>query len=595
MNSVGWNCRGAGDPATVREVKNLVASVAPSILLLVETQVGKRRMENLSSSFGFNNCFAISSEGRSGGLAMYWNGPLVLDLIGFSRDHIDMKVTEQGKEPWRITGIYGEANKSERFRTWDLLKDLKAKSDLPWVCMGDFNEVLRREEHFGVGERDEAQMRGFRDAVDICGLSDLGYTGLDWTFEKKVRGGTYTRVRLDRALADSDWWMRFPFAELRHLTAAKSDHCPIQLVVDSRSQVPKRRSHQRVFRYEMMWETHPDFHTVVEQNWTDQGQSTSVEGLTAKLASFSRSLNKWDREVFGEVRVELKRLQTRLGELRADPTRTGPCHEEIKVCDKIIELNHREEIMWRQRSRVQWLSEGDNNTKFFHRKASSQRRKNKIDALQKPDGSVTEDHGTIKSMTREFYANLFTSEGTYGMDAVLNTVPTRVTNDMNADLIKPYTEEEVKTALFQMVPSKAPGPDGFPAHFFQRHWDLCGSEVTKVVLNVLEGRESLEAFNATSVVLIPKVNKPNLLSQFRPISLCNVLLKIVSKVQANRLKLILPEIISPEQSAFVPGRLITDNIISVYECLHFMKKKRGRHKQFCALKVDMMKAYDRVE
>ena len=131
--------------------------------------------------------------------------------------------------------------------------------------------------------------------------------------------------------------------------------------------------------------------------------------------------------------------------------------------------------------------------------------------------------------------------------------------------------------------------------FFQRHWELCGDEVTAVVLRVLRGEDDPSIFNNTCIVLIPKVDSPEELGQFRPISLCNVVYKIASKVMANRLKKVLPDLISDEQSAFVPGRSITDNIITAYECMHFMKKKRARDSRFAALKLDMRKAYDRVE
>jgi hypothetical protein len=133
------------------------------------------------------------------------------------------------------------------------------------------------------------------------------------------------------------------------------------------------------------------------------------------------------------------------------------------------------------------------------------------------------------------------------------------------------------------------------AVFYKRFWNICGDEITREVLQALNAGQIPEGWNDTTVVLIPKVDEPELVSQFRPISLCNVIYKIISKLLAARLKTILPDVISPMQSAFVPGRLITDNVLVAYECVHAIKNKRSGVNGYCAVKLDMHKAYDRVE
>jgi hypothetical protein len=131
--------------------------------------------------------------------------------------------------------------------------------------------------------------------------------------------------------------------------------------------------------------------------------------------------------------------------------------------------------------------------------------------------------------------------------------------------------------------------------FFKKFWDLVGERVKNEVLRFLNGGEMPAGWNDTNVVLIPKVKDPQCLKNLRPISLCNVLYKIISKVLGARLKGILDDIISPNQSAFVPGRLITDNILIAYEMTHFLKNKRQGNRGYLTLKLDMSKDYDKVE
>ncbi|KAK1678101.1 hypothetical protein QYE76_038949 [Lolium multiflorum] len=314
----------------------------------------------------------------------------------------------------------------------------------------------------------------------------------------------------------------------------------------------------------------------------------------ARLKTMAGSLKDWSVATFGSVRREITRLERSLRSLRNLPTTDRTLAEEKRVERQLCELFEREEIMARQRSRVEWLREGDRNTAFFHSKATIRRKTNRIEALTRENGSVSTDETEIKVMVHNWCEKLFTSEPITATDVILEAIPSKVDAQMNVELCKAYTNEEIKTALFQMGPTKAPGPDGFPAMFYQVHWELVENMVCEAVRSFLGGDEIPDGFCDSVIVLIPKVTNAKHLSKFRPISLCNVLYKIASKVVANRLKLLLPDIISEYQSAFVPGRLITDSALIAYESLHTVRRQRGKH-PFFALKIDMMKAYDRIE
>jgi len=169
-----------------------------------------------------------------------------------------------------------------------------------------------------------------------------------------------------------------------------------------------------------------------------------------------------------------------------------------------------------------------------------------------------------------------------------------VSEEMNDKLCRPYNAEEVEKALQQMHPSKALGPGRLNPFFYQKYWHIVGDYVTKAVLGVLNRSLLPQGLNHTHVVLILKKRNPTETVDYRPISLCNILYKLITKVITNSLKDILSSIISVNQSACTPGRLIIDNILVAFEVSHSMNGQTGASRSM-AIKLDMAKAYDKVE
>ncbi|CAA7016726.1 unnamed protein product [Microthlaspi erraticum] len=158
---------------------------------------------------------------------------------------------------------------------------------------------------------------------------------------------------------------------------------------------------------------------------------------------------------------------------------------------------------------------------------------------------------------------------------------------------KPFIKSEVEASIRSMGRYKASGPDGYQPIFYQANWEVVGESVSWFVLEFFRTGVLPPGTNDAVVVLIAKVLKPERITQFRPIGLCNVLFKTITKAMVMRLKKIMPKLIGPAQASFIPGRLSTDNIVLVQEAVHSMRKKKGR-RGWMLLKLDLEKAYARV-
>ncbi|KAA3485416.1 reverse transcriptase [Gossypium australe] len=314
-----------------------------------------------------------------------------------------------------------------------------------------------------------------------------------------------------------------------------------------------------------------------------------------KLKLLQNHLKKWSGSIKsrndGLKRSLTKELEDLLLKDRDDDT-------IAKIIDTKIHLNleiDKDEVYWEQRARANWLKLEDKNTAFFHKCASTRRQINSITKLVSEDGREITDGSEILEATTGYFEDLFTSKGNGDPQKVLEGIESIISYEVNESLLSPFREDEVQTALKDTGPTKAQGLDGFPALFFQQCWYIVGKEVLDFCLSILNGNKGDDLANVTEIVLIPKIPNPSSLVNFRPINLCSVLYKIVAKTIANRMQNVIGLCIDEVQSAFVPGRLITDNVLLAYKILHTFRQKRTGKKGYITVKLDMSKAYDRVE
>ncbi|CAM8940180.1 unnamed protein product [Rhodiola kirilowii] len=200
MRIFSWNCWGLGRPRTVRALREAIKSQSPQIVCLMETKKRAAEVEGMKFRFDFSNCFDVNSCGHLGGLAILWAESVRLEIKSYSFWHINAVVRDHSE--FRLSLFYGEPLVSKRVESWNLLRRLRNLLSILWMVLGDFNEVLCVNEARGVRQRQSWQVDNFRDAVEDCGLSDVGFTGFPFTFSNRRQEEAEYQARLDRVLAD---------------------------------------------------------------------------------------------------------------------------------------------------------------------------------------------------------------------------------------------------------------------------------------------------------------------------------------------------------------------------------------------------------
>ncbi|XP_074270846.1 uncharacterized protein LOC141594752 [Silene latifolia] len=460
------------------------------------------------------------------GLCRYEPG---VELVA-CQNFIVIKVTQCSGRFWYLCLVYGEPVTHKREAVWHDLSEWIRSFDNPFLLIGDFNQVDYQEDKWGgsKGRIPGAALFNKWKAEHL--LMDIPFKGPRFTWCNKREDHSVVLEQLDKGYGSWDWNDIFPNSGITHLPIQVSDHAPIIFETDLITCYGRRP-----YRMEAWNLDYEECIRLVHNEWTEPVLGSATVRMIRKLSRARNCMRLWSISKRKEWNKKWSDFDDNLVEGLHEIETKGVTRTFTSAYASQVEYAKVSAKYWKQRAKMKWNTEGDTCSKYFFNWVKGRAGRNYIAGIKMDNGEWNFDSEGIKGLFVQFYSRLF-QEGANQINFEEYRLTVKNLFSINKEFLSPddkdalgirFTPKEVRTAVFQLGPLKSPGPDGIPAIFFHKCWHFIKHDVVGTVLAILNGNSSPEFLNKTFLVLIPKSSAPETVDNFRPISLCNVIMKVV--------------------------------------------------------------------
>ncbi|GKB04431.1 RNA-directed DNA polymerase, eukaryota, reverse transcriptase zinc-binding domain protein [Tanacetum coccineum] len=539
-----------------------------SLCCLLETHVKKKKLASICSRILGRWEWASNNSSSFSGTRI---------IVGWDPNCINVMVMEQsdqaihyfveplnGDMGFHCSFVCAHIHIVDRRSLWKSLQKYKRSiRDSPWIILGDLNTTLDSFKKSTGGSKITTAMSDFRDCVCEIKVNDIAMSDINFTWNKSPGKVGGLLKKLDRVMGNVAFMSFFPTYFAHFLPFMTSDHSPAVFAIPEVAK-PKPKP----FKFHNYLTGKDGFIPAVKKVWESKVDGFLMFSLVSKLKMLKKPLRKLNFDQ-GNLFANVEVLRQELSSIQATMV-SNPYSSELREaklsCLKAFKAALKdEELFLRQKSKIEWLSEGDNNSRYFHNVVKGRINRGRIFVVEDMNGIPYFGPSVGDQFVSHFQSVLGKSY-----------------------VVLPFNNPDVLFTNKLFV-----GDASYMVKVISDDENIVGKEFCKAVKDFFVSGKLLKEVNFTVISLVPKLFTPRKVSDYRLIACCNLVFKCISKIMVNRIKGCLNTLVDQNQSAFIPSRQISDNVLLSQELLRGYHRKRGHAR--CAFKVDIQKAYDSVE